>query len=275
MTKSKLLAIKEDKLSRIQKDQVVQWTELWEKARRAEADDPVLAGQWSILRAMMASKATQISELPEQPVERVVGKELAWSGYLLEEWGDEPILVRDIAGRLMARFPEMRHAYKEEDLPAWIRCVTYIQLSALATDAKSKTVFIEEGARAVEPKIERLLPRNPVRLEETFKDYARDEMAKFHFEARDATRDPRTARPVGRPKKSAEDRPSKAAQGTLPENLATLADDMRSRKKNSYDIARACYPNLPPADCRTPKMRSHVVRLIDKGFRLRKKRSTE
>ncbi len=148
------------KITPLKEKQAGHWAELFGKALHAEAADPELAVPWKILRAVMAAKATQVLELPEHPVEQPVREFLASRGKTLNEWGDEPVVVRVIAELLREKVPGMSHTFGD-NLPAWIRHVTYLQLSLTATDPKSKEAFNKEAAMAVELKFDRLAD-NPI-----------------------------------------------------------------------------------------------------------------
>jgi hypothetical protein len=264
------------RLQPVKQRQVVEWEKLWGalgKVEQAERDNRELFLKWELLRCVMASKATQILELPEHPKVLEVRNYIASLGYGLNEWGDETTLVGQIVDRLRARIPEIRHAYKEEDLPAWIRYVTYVQLSASAPDDKSKKAFDEEGARAIELKIERLLPNNPLPLDEAIlKNYTPDQIRKAGFELGDLARARQPARPVGRPKKPSSEKPAKVGARSLDSTVAARAYQMSLDKQHWVEIARACYPNLSAAARRSNKMRVHIGRLIEKG-RLNAKKS--
>jgi hypothetical protein len=252
----------------IKEAQVIEWAKIWGqegKAEQAEASHRPLFLKWEILRGVMASKLTQILDLPEHPKVIEVRNYVTSLGYQVNEWGDESVLVHEIADLLRARVPEICHAYKEEDLPAWIRCATYLQLSATSSDPGSQKAFIEEGARAIELKIERLLPDNPIRLDETFANSTPEQMASYAFQIRDLARTMQPRRAPGRPKKSANKTPASAGNRSLDTANAARSYQMSLDGQTWRKIALAIYPNLSAEDRRSRKIEKRITRLIERG----------
>ena len=169
------------------------------------------------------------------------------------------------ADLLRARVPEICHAYKEEDLPAWIRSATFHQLSAMALDRESQIAFIEEGARAIELKVERLLPDNPIRIDKTIASCTPEQMASHAFQLRDLTRALQPRRAPGRPKKSVDNTPASAGNRSLGAALSERCYQMSLDGKPWRKIALAIYPDLPADERRSRKTEKRIARLIERG----------
>ncbi len=247
-----------------------QWAEMSAKALEVEAEDRELRAHWRIYRYATAARTTQILGLPAHPIELVVKQDLAAKGYELDVWGDEDNLLHPVADRLKKGMPDMAHAFAEH-LPAWIRHMTYFQLSMTAPDAESKRAFLHQAALAVPLKFDRL-PNNPLRIMSdpetgtlTTLENVNSASQKHFMQIESLKRILQPGRPPGRPKTSAREKPAPAGKRSLDPKLAARAYQMHSYKNHWTEIARACYPHAPPAERRSEKMRAHIGRLIARG----------
>ena len=167
-----------------------------------------------------------------------------------------------------------RRALLETGVARWVshwvffagrRSDTYHQLSATSLDPESQIAFIEEGARAIELKIERLLPDNPIRLDETFPRYTPEQMASYAFQLRDLARTMQPRRAPGRPKKSVDNTPASAGNRALDADLSQRCYQMSLDGKPWRKIALAIYPDLPADERRSRKTEKRIARLIERG----------
>lgn len=270
------------KLPPIKEAQVVEWVKIWGpqgKALQVASEHPVLSGAWHILRCVMAAKATLVLGLPEHPIEQPVRVAAAAKGKTIEEWGDESVLVRKIADWLKAKVPEICHAYTDDDLPAWVRCATYHQLAATAPDDGSKRAFIEEGAKAVPLKIGRLLPDNPLRLDETFALYTPKQMASFGLQVSELVRANSPRRAPGRPKGTP--KPKKSGRASVDPALAVRACQAE-RAANKYQsppwwekFARKEGIPIPQDENGREALRKKIESWAMKGRRIERKKVGE
>ncbi len=143
--------------------------------------------------------------------------------------------------------------------------VTFHQLGATAPDAESKRAFIDEGANAVTLKIERLLPDNPLRLDESFLNYTPEQITKHGFQLRDLVRASRPQRPLGRPKKSVNNESSLAGSRAIDKECSDRYYQMSLDGKHWHAIARVIYPTLHAAGRRTRKIEKRISRFIERG----------